>query len=77
MNYDMMLFLAHVLCILFYVLIIVVGYCLDVWKTQLQENESSAKNCVSESTPSFTVSRDHLHDYASQAIPLFFYALPV
>lgn len=26
----------------------------DVWKTRLQENESSARNCVSESTPNFT-----------------------
>lgn len=50
--------------------IIVVGYCLDVWKTKLQDYESSTRNCVSESAPNFAVSRAHLH--ANQAIVKYF-----
>lgn len=60
----------------FDVFIVVVGYCLDVWKTQLQERESSARNHVSESSPNFTVSRYHLLDNATQAVSCFFYTLP-
>lgn len=73
----MIVLLTHLLYILLYVFIIVVGYCLDVLKTRLQDCESSARNRVSESPPNFTVSRAHLHDYANQAIPFFLRPLPV
>jgi len=75
----MILCYCYLVFFIFYfdVFIVVVVYFLDVWKTQLQERESSVKNHVSESSPNFIVSRYHLLDNANHAISCFFYTLPL